>query len=344
MIPVFPSKTFPNHYTIVTGLYPEHHGIIANNMYDPELNERFDLSNEAAVHDSRWWGGEPIWVTAEKQGLISACYFWPGSSTKIAGELPSYYFEYDHETSDAARIEQVLSWLALPREKRPALIVTYFATVDGVGHDFGPNSEEIVKAIQYIDGVIGMLIDGLKERGILDKVNIMIVSDHGMAEISRERVIFLDDYINLADVEVIDWSPILALNPKPGKEEDIYNKLVGAHSHLNVYRKSETPERFRYRSHPRIPAIIGIADEGWSIITHENFKSKPHYVTGGNHGFDNQLVSMGAIFIARGPAFKSGLVVTPFQNIHIYNLMAEILDLQPAPNDGNLDSLRVVLR
>ncbi len=344
MIPAFPSKTFPNHHTIVTGLYPDHHGVVANNMYDREWDEWFSLSNDSAIHDSRWWGGEPIWVTAEKQGLVSACYFWPGSSTKIAGELPTFFYKYDGSVSNETRVKQVLKWLDLPAAQRPSMITTYFSTIDEVGHDFGPEAPETVQAIEYIDGVLGILIAGLKERNILDKVNIIIVSDHGMAATSPQRVIFLDDYVTPEEVQVVDWSPIIALNPKESEEEVVYAKLRDAHPHLKVYRRHEIPERFFYGKNSKIPAIIGIADEGWSIGTHKTFETKPHYFRGGNHGYDNLLPSMGATFIARGPAFKSGVVVEPFQNIHLYSLMAHILEIAPAPNDGSLDSVRVVLR
>jgi predicted AlkP superfamily pyrophosphatase or phosphodiesterase len=344
LIPSFPTKTFPNHYTIVTGLYPENHGIIANNMYDPEMREKFSLGNQAAIEDGRWWGGEPIWVTAEKHDLITASFFWPGTETKIKGIQPTCWFPYDGGISNEERMRQVLSWLDLPSDKRPSFITVYFSSVDDAGHDGGPDSKEVITAIQEIDGVLGLLLQGLKERNILNKINIIIVSDHGMTAISSDRVIFLDDYIDLSNVDVIDWSPVLALNPKPGLEDAIYNDLVRAHPRLKIYRKEEMPLRFHYRKSPRIPAIIGVADEGWSIGTHETFKSKPYYFTGGNHGFDNQLPSMGAIFIARGPAFKSGLVVPAFQNIHLYELMAAVLNIEPAPNDGNLDSVRVMLR
>ncbi len=344
MIPSFPTKTFPNHYTIVTGLYPDHHGIIANNMYDIERDEWFGLSNDSAIHNSRWWGGEPIWVTAEKQGLIGACYFWPGSSTIIAGDLPMYFYKYEGKVKNETRVQQVLNWLDLPVEQRPSVLITYFSTIDEVGHDFGPDAPETLRAIAYIDSVLGLLVDGLKKRNILDKVNIIVVSDHGMVATAPDRVIFLDDYVSVDDVRVIDWSPIIALNPKEGKEDEIFARLKNAHPQLKVYRKHELPQRFHYGQNSRVPAIIGIAEEGWTIGTHETFVSSPHYFRGGNHGYDNQLLSMGATFITCGPAFESGLIIEPFQNIHLYSLMAEILKLQPAPNDGNVDSVRVMLR
>lgn len=343
LIPCFPTKTFPNHYSIVTGLYPDEHGIIANNIVDAELG-RFSLGNRDAIRDPRWWGGEPIWVTAEKQGQTSACYYWPGSETDIKGVLPTYWYAYDGSVPNEDRIEQVLEWLKLPTGKRPSFITTYFSFVDDAGHDGGPDSQHVIEAIQETDRLLGLLIDGLKERNVLDKINVIVVSDHGMAEISSERVVFLDDYIDLADVDIVDWNPVAAIRPLNRSTESIYQKLAQAHPHMQVYRKQDIPERLHYGQHPRVPDIVAIADEGWSLISHGTFNSRPGYAAGGNHGFDNQLESMGALFIASGPAFKSGVVVEPFLNIHIYNLLAEILEVEPAPNSGDLNVVKGMLR
>lgn len=340
MIPAFPSKTFPNHYTIVTGLYPEHHGIVSNTMYDPELNARFRIGDRAAVEDSRWWGGEPLWVTAQQQGRISATYFWVGSETEILGVRPAYWKRYEHNTPNSARVAQVLAWLDLPQPQRPALITLYFSIIDDLGHEFGPDSPELIKAIGELDAVIGELGQGLVARDIFKRVNLIVVSDHGMAATSAERVIYLDDYLDLQQVEVIDWTPVLALLPRPGQEAAVYQKLKGAHPHLQVYRKAEIPERFHFRRHRRIMPIMGLADDGWTISAH----SRRRGPRGGDHGYDNLLPSMRATFIAHGPAFKTELRVAPFQNIHVYNLVCEILRLRPAPNDGSLDSVRTMLK
>jgi len=342
--PVFPSKTFPNHYTIVTGLYPEHHGIVSNRMYDPNMNAYFSLGDRNAVSDGRWYGGEPLWVTAEKQNVISATYFWPGSEAEIEGIRPSYWKEYNGRTPNSERISQILKWLELPEEKRPRFLTLYFSDTDNAGHRYGPDSPEVVEAIRKIDQNMGELIAGLKARDWFDKINIIITSDHGMTATSKDRVIFLDNYISLDDVDVIDWSPVLALRPKEGKLEAVYQALKNANSHLAVYKKEEIPERFHYRDNPRITPIIAIADEGWSITSHDYYSERPERYDGGAHGYDNELKSMQGIFIARGPAFKSGLKVPTFMNIHIYEMIAHILDIKPAPNDGSLDSVKVMVR
>lgn len=344
LIPSFPTKTFPNHYTIVTGLFPENHGIIANKMYDPKLNATFSLGDRKSVEDSRWWGGEPIWVTAEKQGQTSAILFWPGSETEIKGIRPTYWQKYDQSLAYNKRVQQALDWLDLPVAQRPTLIALYFDAPDTQGHSYGPDSPEVKNAIRKVDTTIGILLQGLKQRGILNDINIIITSDHGMTSISPDKTIFLDDYIDLSSVDIIDWSPIVSLRPHDGKKEEIYKALVNANPHLAVYYKEDIPERLHFQNNNRITPIIGIADEGWSISSHGLFKSSQLNFAKGSHGYDNQLTSMHGIFIARGSAFKKDLVVKPFENIHIYNLIAKILGLKPAPNDGNLELVQFMLK
>lgn len=344
LIPVFPTKTFPNHYTIVTGLYPAHHGIVANTMYDPEFKAKFSLSKREAVTDGRWWEGEPLWVTAVKQNQRSGTLFWPGSEAEIAGVRPTYWKVYDDDFPNSARVDTVLAWLDLPATRRPTFLTLYFSDVDNAAHRHGPESPEAEKAIRRVDQMLGRLLEGLQRRGILDRVHVIVVSDHGMAPVTRERVIYLDDYLDLDKVNVVDWNPVLAVRPREMNEEKIYQKLAGAHRHLQVYRKNEIPERWHYRQHRRIAPIIGVADDGWTITRHGLRNTAERAYTTGEHGYDNQLAVMRGIFIANGPVLKSGLVVAPFQNIHLYHLICAILKLQPARNDGDLDSVRVMLR
>jgi len=344
MIPAFPTKTFPNHYTMVTGLYPAHHGIVANTMYDPEFDAKFSLSNRDAVSDGRWWEGEPLWVTAEKQNHRSGILFWPGSEAEIAGVRPRYWKVYDDDFPNPARIDTVLAWLDLPAARRPTFLTLYFSDIDNAGHRHGPDSPEIKRAIQDIDQLLGRLMNGLKGRGLTNRINLVMVSDHGMTPVTPDRVIYLDDYLDLNKINIVDWNPVVAVRPREMTADEIYQKLVGAHPHLQVYRKHEIPARFHYQNHRRIAPIIGVADDGWTISRHGMRNTAERLYTTGEHGYDNQLAAMRAIFIAHGPAFKSGLVVEPFQNIHLYNLICEILKLQPARNDGDLDSVRVMLK
>ncbi|UCF40156.1 MAG: alkaline phosphatase family protein [Gemmatimonadota bacterium] len=343
MIPIFPTKTFPNFYSIATGLYAEHHGIVANNMYDPEFDARFSLGDRDAVTDGRWWGGEPIWVTAEKQGLATAAFFWPGTEAPIQGVRPTYWKPYDGGVPNRERVAQVLSWLDLPEHERPSLVTLYFSDVDAATHDHGLDGPEVQAAIRGVDEMIGLLIAGLEERGLAERVNVIVTSDHGMADTEPHRMIIVDDYIDLAAVTVVDWNPVLAVIPRERMEAAVYEALSEA-MHLSVYRKAEIPDRFHYRDHRRIPPIVAVAAEGWSISSRSFYEERPGRYGGANHGYDNELLSMGATFIAAGPAFKQGAVVPPFENVHVYELLCQVLGLRPAPNDGSLEAVRGVLR
>ncbi len=340
----FPSKTFPNHLTLVTGLYPGHHGILANTMYDAEHDRWYRLSN-GAVADASWYRGEPIWVTAEKQGVKTATYFWPGSEAPIQGVRPTYWEAYDHHRPFAERVEQVLSWLDLPKGERPQFITLYFHEPDETGHQYGPLSPEALSALEEVDVQLEALLAGLKERGLEEKVNLMVVSDHGMTSTSRDSVIFLDDYINLDDVMVVDWSPLLALRPKEGKEEEVWQALKNAHPRMQVYRKDELPQHWHYeKSDPLVQPILALADEHWSITTHAYFDSHPHKPSPGAHGYDPAYSNMNAIFYARGPAFKRGYEAPLIENIHLYALMCHLLNIEPTEQDGKLDAVKDLLR
>jgi predicted AlkP superfamily pyrophosphatase or phosphodiesterase len=342
LVPSFPSLTFPNHYTIVTGLYPEHHGIVSNAMVDPVLG-RFASGDNPAVRDARWWGGEPIWVTAERQHERAAPYAWPGAEAPIGGVRPTWWEKYDVNASRADRVRKVLSLLALPADSAPRFITEYFSEVDHQGHVAGPDSPQLDTAIAQLDSAVGAIVDGITRLGLWNRVDLIVLADHGMAAMSMSRFIVLDDYVSLDSLEIIEGGPVEEIVPKPGHERYVYDHLHGANPHLAVYRKGELPARFHYNDNPRITPIVAIADEGWATTTRSRLLAKVGPF-GGNHGYDNQLLSMGALFVASGPAFKSGVVVPPFQNIHVYDLIAHLLGLRPAPNDGSLDSTRVLLK
>ena len=344
LIPSFPSKTFPNHYSIVTGLYPEHHGIAANVMYDSVLG-RFTIGDTPAVREAKWWLGEPIWVTAEKQGVRSATYFWPGSEAPIGGVRPSWYFRYNDTTARDTRVRKVLEWLAMPAASAPRLITVYFADVDTDAHNFGPGSAQADAAIARVDSAVGAIVDGIERLGATQRVNVIVVSDHGMAEISSDRRIVLDELVSMDSLDVIDLNPVATIVPKPGREEYVLRTLRGAHPHLTVYRKSEIPERLHYNEGTRVTPIVAMADEGWTITKRPNDNWMTPGRVYGAHGYDNALPSMGALFVAAGPAFRSGGARVPaFENVHLYALMAKLLGLTPAATDGSLDSVRTVLR
>jgi predicted AlkP superfamily pyrophosphatase or phosphodiesterase len=343
LVPSFPSKTFPNHYTLVTGLYPENHGIAANVMRDSALG-RFATGNNPAVRDPRWFRGEPIWVTAEKQGVRTAAYFWPGSEAAIDGVHPHWFYPFDVTTSRAARVTRVLDWLAMPDSTAPRLIAVYFSEVDTDGHNYGPDSPQTDSAIAQVDSAVGAIVDGIASLGASDGVDVIVVSDHGMTAVSSERTIALDEYVSMDSLDVGDWNPIATIIPKPGHADYVFRSLEHANPHLHVYRKGELPARLHYNSGDRVTPIVAIADEGWSVGTRaELAKMKSGQVTGA-HGYDNALASMGATFVAAGPDIRRDVVVPAFSNVHVYSLLAELLHVVPAPTDGSADSVRAILR
>lgn len=334
LIPVFPSKTFPNHYTIVTGLYPGHHGIVSNTMRDPALPGLFSLTNRHVQQDSRWWIGVPLWVTAEAQGQIAGTMFWPGSDVEIAGDRPTWWRLYDHNLSNEARVDQILTWLRLPEATKPTFLTLYFSEVDTAGHDFGPESPRIAPAIRNVDAAIGRLVTGIQKAGLAPRTNLVVVSDHGMAPQSLSRVIVLDDYVDVASIDVIDRSPVLSVWPLRGTIEALYRALKDKHPALAVDRKDELPARYRLAGHPRLPPVIGIAEHGWEITTRAGLARDSHGPRG-NHGYDPAFQSMHGLFIAAGPAFHEALRAPRFENVHVYELLCRVLGIRPVANDGD---------
>jgi len=347
LIPAFPTKTFPNHYTIATGLYPAHHGIVENNIYD--FGTVFSLGKREEVQNSRWWLGEPIWVTAEKQGQRAGAFFFPGTEAEIMGTRPTFWKTYDGKIPNAERVDTILSWLDLPQKQRPTFYTLYFSDIDDAGHSSGPDSKATKNAVNKVDEDLGKFFQGLKKRKVNKKINLIIVSDHGMATVFQKNAVFLDDYFDFKKTERILWTgEIVQIFPASGAETEIINNLESKIEHAKCWRKSEIPARFHYNEGTRVAPIVCSADEGWVLTNHERFemtkKRDDFLLPKGAHGYDNQLESMRATFIAHGAAFKRGAVVEPFENIHIYNLMAKILGLTPAINDGDFERVKGFLK
>lgn len=347
LIPSFPTKTFPNHYTIATGLYPAHHGIVENNIYD--FGTTFSISKREEVQNSRWWSGEPIWATAEKQGQRAAAFFFPGTEAEVAGARPTLWKTYNGKVPNELRVDTVLRWLDLPARERPTLFTLYFSDVDDAGHEFSPEAEETKYAVLNVDRYVERLMNGLKTRGIDAEINLIIVSDHGMAPVDWRKTTFLDDHFDFDSTERILWTnEIVQIFPKNGKAEEIYSKIKNL-AHVACWRKAEIPERLHYRDSPRIAPIVCSSEEGWLTTSRKRYKdliddaddiARPR----GAHGYDNRLESMRAVFIAHGAAFKKRTIVEPFENVNVYNIMTRILNLKPAPNDGSNDAAKAVLR
>ena len=248
MIPAYPSLTFANHYTLATGLYPEHHGIVANNFYDPQRKRAYHMTDAAAVSDGSWYGGTPIWVLAEQQGMRAACFFWPGSEAEIQGTRPSYYLKYDEKIPDDLRVSQVLAWLRLPAEQRPHLITLYFSEVDHAGHEHGPESEEVRAAVQAVDKEVGGLMEGVAKTKL--PVDVIVLSDHGMAKVQGDWIT-LDEYFPDADASVHFISPGLYAKSEADAER-VYEALRGKSEKFEVYRRAQMPAALHDDSNSRI--------------------------------------------------------------------------------------------
>ena len=342
--PSFPTKTFPNHYSIVTGLVPDHHGIVANNIWDPERQQSFGLSNREAVGDARWWGGEPVWVAAERAGLRTAPLFWPGSEAPIGGVRPAHWLPYDGSMTAQERIDWLLERIDRPPPDGVVFGTLYFDDVDAAGHRYGPDAAATDSAIARVDGWIGLLLEGLAARGLRDRVDLLVVSDHGMSPTSRDRVILLDDYLDLSRVRVSDWNPLAAIWPATGEEEATYAALRDAHPHLAVWRRGEVPARLAFGTNPRVAPVLALADPGWSITTRARYEENPARFDGGNHGYDDDDADMLGLFVARGPGLRTSVRIPVARNVDLYPLLMALLGLPPRATDADPDALRSLLR
>ncbi len=340
MLPSFPSLTFPNHYTIVTGKTPDHHGIVNNTFEDPALPDgKFRIASKAAVLDRRSWdGATTIWVTAERAGIKAGTEFWPGSEADIQGVRPSYYTPFNQATPSDARVDQVLTWLDLPPGQRPGFLTLYFDIVDSAGHGYGPDSSEVNHAMATVDVAIGRLMGGFKARGL--NPNIVIIADHGMAATPASHHLYVHDWASASDMRIVTGGAVAGIVPN---SEAMAAKLVGPHGHATCYRKADIPAHFQYGTNPRIPPIVCIADVEWLLTTHDN-DTHSHHPLAGEHGYDPADPLMGALFIANGPAIRPGVVLKPFPNTDVYPLLARLLELEPQPNDGHVEDLYPALR
>ena len=343
MTPSYPALTFPNHYTLVTGLRPDRHGIVHNTMTDPGIGG-FKAADRNAVADGRWWGGEPIWVTAEKHGVRSASWAWPGSAASIVGVRPNRWKGFDDTVAPMQRMDDVIDWLDGSADVRPKLITVYLEQLDRAGHDHGPDSPQVRRALGEIDSAIGHLYEGLAQRGLLDRINLIIVSDHGMAPVGPGRAIAVEDMVPMEEATVVSIGQSIGIAPRSGYEAAVARRLLGRHAHYECWRKEELPKRWQYGRHPRVPPIVCQMDEGWDAVPRTDVARRSPRATRGSHGYDPALPSMRAMFIARGPAFEPGKQLPAFDNVDVYPLLARLLGLEPADNDGDIAPLLPALR
>ncbi|MEY4931392.1 MAG: hypothetical protein RI909_2116, partial [Bacteroidota bacterium] len=345
MIPSFPSKTFPNHYTIVTGLNPGNHGLVDNTFYDPTRNVTYGMRKQELVVDPYYYGGVPLWELAKRNGIKSASYFWVGSEMSDEKRRPDYYFPFDDSIDPNIKVDQVITWLTLPESERPHLITLYFSSPDHEGHDFGPHAEQTKQAVLKADSLLNRLMTGIKSTKL--PVNVILVSDHGMHELTvkEETYIFIDELIDRKNPSVKlangGTQTHLYIND-PNKRDSVYAVLKKQEGKFTVLKKEEFPSRWHYQ-HDRIGDLLVEAKPGYSIRegSRERFmKSAKIGSKTGVHGYDpDATTDVRGIFYAQGPNIKSGITVKPFQNIHVYPLVAKILRLPLPAIDGKPEVL-----
>ena len=349
MRPSFPSKTFPNHWTLVTGLRPDRTGIVANNIEDNERpGETFNMDTD----DPFWWNeAEPLWSTAEKAGIRTATMFWPGSNVAVGGvrdkewphaitggTRPEDWQQFNMAVNNTQRVNAVLDWVRRPAAIRPAFVTLYFDTIDTAGHTWGPGDARTTAAVHDIDGTIGQLVQGLKDMD--QPANLVIVADHGMAEISSSRTVALDSIANPADYRVVEATTYASLAAVPGHEKALEKALLRPHDHMTCWRKADIPARFHYGSNPRVPPYLCLMETGWLAVKSATSKVSDH----GNHGYDNMAPEMAALFIASGPAIRPAGTLPSFDNVDVAPLLRDLLGLPAGKDlDGDDAPFRAVL-
>ncbi|MBN1142842.1 MAG: alkaline phosphatase family protein [Bacteroidales bacterium] len=338
LIPVFPSVTFPNHYTMATGLYPDHHGIVHNTFYDSTLNYTYKISDRKAVEDGRFYGGEPIWNTAEKQGITTGIFYWVGSEADIQQMHPTYWKKYDQQVNFEQRIDTVMKWLSFGKEKRPELIMFYFDEPDHSGHLYGPDSKETGRVVTYCDSLVGVFRHRIKEEKLARNINFIVISDHGMGALDNSRKVILNDKLNPIWIKRINGSnPVIMIEANEGCADSIVSSLRKL-DHISAWRKEEIPETLHYGTNARVNDIVVLADSSWAVTFSDQ------KISGGAHGYDPANSDMHAVFYACGPAFKRGKVIQAFEHIHLYSLFCKLLDIEPVKTDGNEAEVNALFR
>jgi alkaline phosphatase D len=340
LIPSFPSKTFPNHYTIATGLYPDHHGLVNNSFYDQALGKPYAIGNKDARFDPEFYGGEPIWITAQNQGVKTASFYWVGSDVEIQGKYPDLWKKYDGNVPFIQRIDTVIKWLSLPLAQRPRLVMAYYEEPDGVGHAHGPDNAITLKTVRELDSLVGIFYTRIKQLPNGDSINFIIVADHGMGNVSSERNTVLRDFIPESwPVRIEGGNPNFNLYAEGAWVDSAYISLSKA-QHIKVWKPDEVPAYLNYGKNPRVGNVIIVADSAWSVFVQK--PKKP--ISGGTHGYDPRDTDMHAIFYAVGPAFKQNYIQPSFPNTDIYPLLAYLLGIKPAVTDGNLQEVFDMLK
>jgi predicted AlkP superfamily pyrophosphatase or phosphodiesterase len=345
--PSFPSLTYPNHYTLVTGKRPDHHGMVNNTLEDADLPDvSFSMSNHEAVGDGRWWDqAKPIWVSAEQQGVHAGILFWPGSEAEIDGVRPSRWKTFDMKLASNDRVDTLLSWIDA-KDPPLGLATLYFDRTDTEGHHYGPDSPEVKAAAADVDAAIARLVAGLRARGLFETTNIVVVADHGMASQPLSGLVEVSTLVDPAKVKFVSTGSIVGVRALPGFEAEVAAAMLKPHPHLTCWEKGKIPARYGYGTNPRVPPIVCLADLGWYFVTASALKKRleEHPRDGGAHGYDPFDPTMRAVFIAHGPAFRSGVVLPVFDNVDVYPLLTRLIGVKGDKGDGTLGPVKPALR
>ena len=349
LVPVFPSLTFPNHYSMATGAYSGKHNIIGNSFYDKIYGEKYDFHDKNTVRDPKFYKSEPIWVTAERQGLKTASYYWVGTEAPIKGYYPSIFKYYDSSISFSSRIDSVVSWFELTEEKRPRLAMLYFSEPDHTGHMDGASHRNVFNKVSEMDALLGYLMEELKKLEVFSKLNIFLLSDHGMVDVNDKHLIILDDYIeDIENYNIQGRGAYVQIDKKNHQELNMkkLQKEISQIPYCKFWKNNDMPERFHY-DNVSVGKYLILADEGW-FITMDSEMQKKGLSVSGMHGYDPILSSMHGIFYAYGPKIKSGVKISKFENIHVYPLLCRLLGIDEYDNeidgpDGDLKVLEKIL-
>ena len=348
MEPSYPSSTFPNHYTMATGLVPDHHGLVNNSFWNPDTNGEYAIRSKDTRFDPAYYGGEPIWITAQKQGVKCGVVYWVGSDIPVGpegNEYPTYYRHWDKQPhwNFEERCDEVVRLMTLPEKERPRLVMAYFEEPDHTGHVYGPFTPETKAMAEHMDSLMHTLYLRLKALPYADKINFILAGDHGMTDISPKR------FISWYEVMPQEWTErVVGTHPtsiwaKEGYVDSLYNRLSKV-EHLCVWKHGEVPEYLNYGTSNRLGDLIVAPDLGWQF----NFAPSKN---NGTHGFDCKETDMMVAFRAVGPDFKVGYDApytegekSAFRNIDLYPMLCKLLGIQPAPVDGKLERIQHILK
>lgn len=338
MLPSYPASTFPNHYTLATGLVPAHNGIVNNSFWDAKNQRSYSMGDSVTRNNPEYYLGEPIWITAQKQGLKTANMYWVGSDIPVKGSFPTFHrmWAAQPHLSFEQRIDTVLAWLQKPEEERPRLTMLYFEEPDGSGHHNGPCSKETGTVVQYMDSLMGVLRNRIESLPFADNINLIVTSDHGMADISLERIVNMNQYLKPEWCEAVEGRTPTSIYSKAGCRDSIYNALKGV-AHIHVWKKEEIPTELNYSESDRIGDLVVAPELGWQF-TDATRSNK------GAHGYFPQSPEMQVIFRAIGPDFKKGYTSSGFVNVDIYPLLSYLLQIVPEKTDGQFERIKGILK